>query len=103
MRYPVVRRVLTVGSGPNRLLRSGLAAIVVVVIASSLLNHLLFVYPFSVDLEIPLRAARRWPDGGQPYLASAFSSPPGATQPFLYPPLILPIVAALFEVPTLAL
>jgi hypothetical protein len=103
MRNPIVRRVFTVGSGSNRLLRASLAAIVVVVIAWSLLNHLLFVYPFSVDLEIPLRAAQRWIDGGQPYLASAFISPPGATQPFLYPPLILPIVAALLEVPKLAL
>jgi hypothetical protein len=103
MRSPALHRVLAVGSGSNRLLRASLAAIVVVVIASSLLNHLLLVYPFSVDLEIPLRAARRWLDGGQPYLASAFSSPPGATQPFLYPPLILPIVAVLLEVPKLAL
>jgi len=75
----------------------------VAVVALSLVNHLLFVYPFSVDLEIPLRAAQRWIDGGQPYLASAFSSPPGATQPFLYPPLILPIVAAFLEIPKLAL
>ena len=41
MRDSVVRRVLTVGSGSNRLMRASLAAYVVVVIASSLLNHLL--------------------------------------------------------------
>ena len=96
-------RILAVGSSPNRLLRAGLGALVLAVIASSLLNHLLFVYPFSVDLEIPLRAAQRWIDGGQPYLASAFTAPPGATQPFLYPPFTLPVVAALLQVPKLAL
>ena len=81
--------ILAVGSNSNRLLRTGLGAIAVAVIAASLVNHLLLVYPFSVDLEIPLRAAQRWIDGGQPYLASAFTAPPGATQPFLYPPFIL--------------
>jgi hypothetical protein len=98
-----VRNILAVGTSSNRLLRAGLGAIVVAVIASSLVNHLLFVYPFSVDLEIPLRAAQRWVDGGQPYLASAFTAPPGPTQPFLYPPFVLPVAAALLQVPTLAL
>lgn len=91
--------ILEVGTGPNRLLRAGLMAIAVAIIGWSLLNHLLFVYPFSVDLEIPLRAAVRWQDGGAPYLASAFASPPGPTQPFLYPPFSLPLFAALLAVP----
>jgi hypothetical protein len=95
----VLAVVLEVGSGPNRLLRVGLSVIAIAIVAWSLLNHLLFVYPFSVDLEIPLRAAQRWVDGGQPYLASAFSSPPGPTQPFLYPPFTLPFLAALLTVP----
>ena len=91
--------ILEVGTGPNRLLRVGLAGIAVAIIGWSLLNHLMFVYPFSVDLEIPLRAAQRWQDGGQPYLASAFSSPPGPTQPFLYPPFSLPLFTALLAAP----
>lgn len=91
--------ILEVGTGPNRLLRTGLAGIAVAIIGWSLLNHLLFVYPFSVDLEIPLRAAQRWQGGGQPYLASAFTSPPGPTQPFLYPPFSLPLFSALLAVP----
>ena len=91
--------MLEVGSGPNRLLRLGLSIIAIAIIGWSLFNHLLFVYPFSVDLEIPLRAVQRWVDGGQPYLASAFSSPPGPTQPFLYPPFTLPFLAALLLVP----
>lgn len=95
--------ILTVGSRPNRLLRIGLGVIAITIVAWSLFNHLLFVYPFSVDLEIPLRAAQRWVDGGQPYLASAFSSPPGPTQPFLYPPFSLPLFATLLAVPKTAL
>ena len=91
--------ILEVGSGPNRLLRMGLSAIAIAIIGWSLMTHLLFVYPFSVDLEIPLRAAQRWVDGGQPYLASAFGSPPGPTQPFLYPPFTLPLLAALLALP----
>jgi hypothetical protein len=98
-----VTSILAVGSNSNRLLRTGLGAIAVAVIAASLVNHLLLVYPFSVDLEIPMRAAQRWIDGGQPYLASAFTAPPGATQPFLYPPFILPVAAVLLQVPKLAL
>lgn len=54
---------------------------------------------FAVDMEIPLRAAERWRTGQPPYLASAFTSPPGATQPFLYPPYLLPFFALLTEVP----
>ena len=98
-----MRTILTVGSNSNRLLRVGIGAVAVAIIAFSVVVHLLLVYPFSVDLEIPLRAAQRWIDGGQPYLASSFASPPGATQPFLYPPFILPVVAALLNVPKLPL
>ena len=99
----LVASVLSVGSRSNRLLRLGLGAIVVALIALTLLTRLLNVYPFSVDLEIPLRAAERWTSGGQPYLASAFSSPPGPTQPFVYPPFTLPFSAVLLQLPKQAL
>ena len=94
-----LRRVLTVGTSTNQLLRLLLLALTILLIVIGVVSHLLFVYPFSVDLEIPLRAAQRWTEGGEPYLASAFTSPPGATQPFLYPPYVLVLVAPLLALP----
>jgi hypothetical protein len=47
-----------------------------------------------VDIEIPLRAADRWLTGGPPYEAHAFITGSGATLPFLYPPVVLPLFAA---------
>ena len=52
-----------------------------------------------VDVEIPLRAAERWQAGGEPYLASAFTDNPGATQPFLYPPYVLPFFSLFTDLP----
>lgn len=86
----------------NRLLRTLLAVLALGVAVASDLQHLLFVYPFGVDLEIPLRAAERWRSGGAAYLASAFASPPGATQPFLYPPYVLPPLSLLVDLPRMA-
>ena len=80
---PIIGRVRTVGrifeqgTGPNRLLRVALTLVYAVIALVSDLRHLLFVYPFGVDLEIPLRAAERWRSGSEPYLASAFAAPPG--------------------------
>ena len=94
-------KALAVGSGPNRLLRSALA---VIALAVSLvqLHDLLVGYPWGVDVAIPLQAATRWLAGGQPYLASAFLAGPGYDAPFLYPPVLLPILAPLTHVPQLA-
>lgn len=85
--------------GPRRLLLAGLVALFVLVTAKALLDTVLIAPRFGVDLEIPLRAAERWLAGEPPYLASAFTSPPGATQPFLYPPYVLPFVALLTAIP----
>jgi hypothetical protein len=59
----------------------------------------LLTHPLMVDLEIPLRAAERWVHGGEPYLASAFTAPEGYGLPFLYPPPVLPLLAALLALP----
>lgn len=94
--------VFTSATPSNRLLRIALLSVLVVLIVKALYT-LVFVYPFGVDLEIPLRAARRWADGGQPYLASSFTAPPGATQPFLYPPFVLPFLSLLLGLPRVPL
>ena len=52
-----------------------------------------------VDIEIPLRAADRWIQGSQPYLASSFAAPVGYDLPFLYPPVVLPFLAPLTLLP----
>jgi hypothetical protein len=56
-------------------------------------------FDFAVDLEIPLRAAERWHDGGRPYEPEAFHAPDGPGLPFLYPPFLLPLLAPLVELP----
>ncbi len=86
-------------NGPRRLLIAGLLAILAILVVKALIGTVLIAPRFAVDMEIPLRAAERWQAGGQPYLASAFTSPPGATQPFLYPPCLLPFFALLTAVP----
>ena len=68
-------------------------------IVKALVGTVLIAPRFAVDMEIPLRAAERWLAGEAPYLASAFTSPPGATQPFLYPPYVLPFLRVLTELP----
>lgn len=85
--------------GPRRLLVGALIAILAILIAYALLGTVLIAPRFGVDMEIPLRAAERWLAGQPPYLASAFTSPPGATQPFLYPPYVLPFFALLTGLP----
>jgi hypothetical protein len=85
--------------GPRRLLIGALVVLLAVMIIKALLGTVLIAPRFAVDMEIPLRAAERWLSGGEPYLASAFTSPPGATQPFLYPPYVLPFFALLTELP----
>jgi hypothetical protein len=94
-----LERILDPKRSSNRALRSVLAVFAIGMAIASDLQHLLFVYPFGVDLEIPLRAAERWRSGAEPYLASAFLSPPGATQPFLYPPWVLPPLSLLVDLP----
>ena len=86
-------------TGPQRLLISALVAILTLLIVYALVGTVLIAPRFAVDLEIPLRAAERWQGGQPPYLASAFTSPPGATQPFLYPPFTLPFFALLTSLP----
>ena len=83
----------------RQLVLAALLVLWVPLLVRAVIGHLWLEYPFGVDLEIPLRAAERWSTGGQPYLASAFSSPPGPTQPFLYPPYVLPFVTALLSLP----
>jgi hypothetical protein len=88
----------TVGRPPNRLLRSSLAGLCLIVCLIEL-HALLVGYPWGVDVVIPLNAASRWVSGGQPYLASSFQAGPGYGAPFLYPPFVLPFVAILTAVP----
>jgi hypothetical protein len=86
-------------SGPRRLLVGALLVLLLILDLKALLGTVLIDARFAVDMEIPLRAAERWLAGQPPYLASAFASEPGATQPFLYPPYVLPVFAALTELP----
>ena len=86
-------------TGPRRLLLSALVVLYGLFVAWALVGTVLIAPRFAVDVEIPLRAAERWLAGQPPYLASAFTSPPGATQPFLYPPYTLPFIAVLTELP----
>ncbi len=86
-------------TGPRRLLIGALVAILVLLTVYAWVGTILVPGRFAVDLEIPLRAAERWQAGQPPYLASAFTSPPGATQPFLYPPFTLPFLALLTGLP----
>lgn len=86
------------GTRPQRLLRFGLWTIAACAVAYAWAWSL-SSYAVGVDLEIPLRAAGRWVAGGQPYLSSAFTNQGGATQPFLYPPYVLPLLAPLTQLP----
>jgi hypothetical protein len=86
------------GTPRNRRLRAVLGAILAAAIAIAWAWNFR-TYTIGVDLEIPLRAAERWLAGQPPYLATAFSSGPGAGQPFLYPPYVLPFLAPLTLLP----
>ncbi|MEO8228251.1 MAG: glycosyltransferase family 87 protein [Chloroflexota bacterium] len=83
---------------PDRLLRCGLWILTGIAVVLAV-KDLLVGYPVGVDVEIPLRAARRWLDGGQPYLAASFQAPVGPDLPFLYPPFVLPVIAPLARLP----
>ncbi len=86
------------GTAADRRLRTVLAAVLAVAIAIAWAWNFR-TYTVGVDLEIPLRAAERWLAGEPPYLASAFSGVPGAGQPFVYPPYVLPFLAPLTLLP----
>ena len=92
-------RIARLGAGPNRLLRAALVVLWIVLLVYALVGTVLIAPRFAVDLEIPLRAAERWQAGLPPYQPEAFVSPPGATQPFLYPPYLLPFLAVLTMLP----
>ena len=96
-----VTRILAYGTRPDRLVRFGLWIIASCAVAFAWAWNL-SSYTVGVDLEIPLRAAERWVAGGQPYLGSAFTNLGGATQPFMYPPYALPVLAPLTFVPRAA-
>ena len=83
---------------PRRLLLAALVAILAILTVKALIGTVLIAPRFGVDVEIPLSAAERWLAGQPPYIASAFTSAPGATQPFLYPPYVLPLLAPLTSV-----
>jgi hypothetical protein len=93
-----LRRVLTVGTPSNRLLRF---ALLLVAIPPTLyaFQLLFFNHPFGVDLEIPLRAAQRWVDGEVVYDPAAFEVTGGAALPYLYPPFVLPLLVPLLALP----
>jgi hypothetical protein len=88
-------------SGHRRVVVAGL---VVLLILLMIRNDLALVRNphLGVDIEIPLRAADRWLAAGQPYLAAAFTTGSGATLPFLYPPVVLPLFAVLSWLPRTA-
>jgi hypothetical protein len=87
---------------PRRLLLAALVAILAILTVKALIGTVLIAPRFGVDVEIPFSAAERWLAGQPPYLASAFTSAPGATQPFLYPPYVLPFLAPLTGLPRFA-
>jgi hypothetical protein len=93
-----LREILTVGTPGNRLLRFGM--LVLAVVPSSYAFGLLALnHPFGVDLEIPLRAAQRWVDGGVVYDPASFEVTGGAALPYLYPPFVLPFLVPLLALP----
>jgi len=91
-------RVLTPGTSSNRLLRFALTVLAGSVAAIAVRN-LLLLYPWAVDVVIPLRAAQRWLEAEPPYLPESFLAGPGYELPFLYPPFVLPPVAVLAMLP----
>src|SRR5687768_2529490 len=97
--HSALAAILTPGSRGNNQLLVGLAVLGVLVMVVSDITHVLHAWRFGVDLEIPLRATERWLEGSTPYAAEAFTSPPGPTQPFLYPPYVLPALAPLASLP----
>jgi hypothetical protein len=70
------------------------AGIVVVIGAARVVTN----FPLGLDLLIPLQAAERWLAGEEVYVAAGFHDPE-AIAPFLYPPFVLPVAAALTVLP----
>ena len=93
-----VRRLLTPGLPANRLLRFALLLVGLIPTLHAF-QVLLLQLPFGVDLEIPLRAAGRWVDGGLVYDPASFEVASGPGLPYLYPPFLLPILAPLLLLP----
>ncbi len=93
----VVRAVFDQSGPANRQLTRALALLLVFVIIISLPAFLAWMP--GTDLEIPLRAASRWSDGGTPYVASSFAETSGTGLPFLYPPFVLPVLSAIVGLP----
>jgi hypothetical protein len=94
----VIARAFDPSGQPDRMLRGALWIMTGIVVVLAV-RDLLAAYPVGVDVEIPLRAARRWLDGGQPYLAASFQAPVGPDLPFFYPPFVLPVIAPLVLLP----
>ena len=86
-------------NGPRRLLVAGLLFLLILLIVKAQIWTIWAAPRAGVDLQIPLLATERWQAGGEVYQASAFVAGPGATQPFLYPPFVLPFLALLTELP----
>src|SRR4051794_18301031 len=86
-------------NGPRRLLVGSLLVLLGVLIVEAHVYTIWVPGRAGVDLQIPLLATERWIAGGEPYQASAFTAGPGATQPFLYPPFVLPFLALLVNLP----
>src|SRR3954464_15486200 len=86
-------------NGPRRLLVGSLLVLLVLLIVYAQVGPIWAAPRAGVDLQIPLLAAERWISGGEPYQASAFTAGPGATQPFLYPPFVLPFLSLLVDLP----
>lgn len=56
-------------------------------------------YPVGGDVELMYRAGSRWLAGDVVYDPGAFTAAPGAGQPFLYPPYVLPVLGVVSLVP----
>ena len=93
----VVRSVFDQSTPANRLLTRGLAGLLLFVFVISIPSYFA-MFP-GVDLEIPLRAAGRWADGGLPYLPSSFAYTAGPNLPYLYPPWLLPFLVPIVTLP----
>jgi hypothetical protein len=94
-----LRRVLTVGTPANRLLRAGLAALTLVPTVYVFVQLARTVI-IGNDFAIWLAAADRWLAGGDPYTSTGFGVAYGPDLPFLYPPFVLPFVAPLTLLPS---
>jgi hypothetical protein len=86
-------------NGPRRLLVVSLLILLVLLIVYAQIGTIWAGPRAGVDLQIPLLATERWLAGGEPYQAAAFGADPGQTQPFLYPPFVLPFLAPLTSLP----